>query len=78
MIWVLVIIIPLCVEFAGWVVDATVANTVLKECEPWQEDDREPLRNSHGLPSNKPASHGLPKEECAASTRPELTLSPKS
>jgi hypothetical protein len=39
MIWVLVIGIPLCVEVAAWVVDATVVPQMPKVHEVWQEDD---------------------------------------
>jgi hypothetical protein len=39
MILVLVIGIPLCVEFAAWVVDSTVVIQELNLRELWQEDD---------------------------------------
>lgn len=39
MIWLLVIVIPICIELAGWVVDATFASHILKERQVAQAED---------------------------------------
>jgi hypothetical protein len=39
MIWLLVIVIPICIELAGWVVDATFLSSILKERQVAQAED---------------------------------------
>jgi len=39
MFWLLVIAAPICIELAGWVVDATFLTPIFKECQVAQAED---------------------------------------
>jgi hypothetical protein len=39
MFWLLVIVIPICIELAGWVVDATYLRPILQERQVAQAED---------------------------------------